>query len=144
MQHTPAAAASESSAEQTFPPCHAAAVIPALASRLLRSIGDPKRLGSRFQDHSRRRQLPQVVRQQGRVVPPLEQQVPICTPYADLGFPSTQIDRTMLHGWFLLLAPRARKCVSDGTPSARWMRSQPLHRVWTSSQPTLPKLPKER
>jgi len=35
----------------------------------------------------------------------------------------------MVHGWFLLFAPRARKCVSDGTPSARWMRSQPLHRV---------------
>src|SRR6266404_476380 len=37
----------------------------------------------------------------------------------------------MVHGWFLLFAPRARKCLSDGNPSARWRRSQPLHRVLT-------------
>src|SRR5882672_2668994 len=39
----------------------------------------------------------------------------------------------MVHGWFLLFAPRARKCLSDGNPSARWRRSQPLHRVLTDS-----------
>ena len=39
----------------------------------------------------------------------------------------------MVHGWFLLFAPRARKCLSDGNPSARWRGSQPLHRVLTDS-----------
>src|SRR5438552_1150885 len=38
----------------------------------------------------------------------------------------------MLHGWFLLFAPRARKFLSDDKTSARRSRSQPLHRVWTS------------
>src|SRR4051812_8845402 len=39
----------------------------------------------------------------------------------------------MVHGWLLLFALRARHCLSDGTPSARRERSQPLHPVWPSS-----------
>jgi hypothetical protein len=38
----------------------------------------------------------------------------------------------MVHGWLLSFAPRARKCVSDGIPSARIGGSQPHHLVWAS------------
>src|SRR5258705_12137216 len=38
----------------------------------------------------------------------------------------------MVHGWFLSLAPRARKCLRDGKRSPVIERSQPLHPVWAS------------
>src|SRR6267142_654121 len=65
-------------------------------------------------DHSRLRHLPQEVRQRGSIQAPLEQYPSVRGTHAHLGFPSTQIDRTMVHGWFLSLAPRARKCLGDG------------------------------
>jgi len=68
---------------------------------------------------------------QGQSIRPrLVQDRPIACSDAHLGFPSSEIDRTMLHGWFLLFAanrPRVNRERRYSVSSSR--RSQPLHPV---------------
>jgi len=68
-----------------------------------RSIRNRKGLRTGFHDHAALRSTAKKVAELERVFAALVHNRAIARSDAHLGFPSAEIDRTMLHGWLLLM-----------------------------------------
>src|SRR6185312_16056726 len=103
---------------------------PGLVAQLLGHYGHPEGLCAGLHDHSALWPIRQVPPQVPGLPASLVDDLAVAASHADLRFPCAQIDRNMLHGWLpSLAAEMTALTLSDGNPSARRDRSQPLHRV---------------
>jgi four helix bundle protein len=93
-----------------------------------RQVGDREGLRAGLDNDPRWRSVEQLA-QELRRKPLLVQDRSVLGTKTDLGFPSTQIDSKMLHGWSPSVAPRARERLRSKRLLPRAEGGQPLHQI---------------
>src|SRR6267378_838653 len=101
-------------------------------------ICDAKRLGTGLHDHPALRPPLEKLLQGQSIRPRLVQDRPIACSDAHLGFPSSEIDRTMLHGWFLLFAANRPRVNRERRYSRQLVEKEPAtsSSLQTSAKPS--------